>query len=81
MFMRFWRHHNVIWANGLETESFHPANAALELVDPPQREGLLALFPQLMSNPYGYGDHARRNLTSSEAAILRHDMKMGSGSV
>ena len=26
--------HNIIWANGLETESFHPAHAALETVDP-----------------------------------------------
>lgn len=66
--------HNVIWANGLETESFHPANAALETVEPVQRERLLGLFPQLMLNPLGYGDYARRNLTASEAAILRHDM-------
>ncbi|MGV8988442.1 MAG: Hint domain-containing protein [Cypionkella sp.] len=69
-------HHNVIWANGLETESFHPANAALESVEPLQREGLLSLFPQLMLNPHTYGDYARRNLSSSEAAILRHDMNI-----
>lgn len=69
-------HHNVIWANGLETESFHPANAALDSLDPVQREGLLGLFPALALNPYAYGDHARRNLSASEAAILRHDMRM-----
>ena len=66
--------HNVIWANGLETESFHPANTSLDMVEPVQREGLLSLFPDLADNPHGYGDYARRNLSASEAAILRYDM-------
>ena len=68
--------HNVICANGMDTESFHPVHAALDQVDPVQREGLLALLPQLMLNPHGYGDPARRNLSASEAAILRHDMRL-----
>ena len=65
--------HQIVWANGLETESFHPSNAALETVDPLQREGLLNVLPGLADDPFTYGDFARRNLTSSEAAILRHD--------
>ena len=63
--------HNVIWANGLETESFHPSNAAL---DATQRDGLLGILPELADNPQAYGDYARRNLSASEAAILRHDL-------
>ena len=66
--------HNVIWANGLETESFHPANATLDMIEERQRAGLLRLFPSLADNPHDYGDYARRNLSASEAAILRHDM-------
>jgi len=66
--------HNVVWANGLETESFHPSNTALDTVDPGQRDGLLALFPGIVDNPQSYGDYARRNLSGSEAAILRHEM-------
>ncbi|MEO8242811.1 MAG: Hint domain-containing protein [bacterium] len=66
--------HNVIWANGLETESFHPANAALDMIEATQRLGLLNLFPGISTNPQSYGDYARRNLSASEAAILRHDM-------
>ena len=66
--------HNVIWANGLETESFHPSNAALDMVEATQRDGLLRMFPDLAANPQAYGDYARRNLSASEAAILRHDM-------
>ncbi len=65
--------HNIVWANGLETESFHPSNTALETVDPAQREGLLALLPGLARDPHSYGDYARRNISGSEAAILRHD--------
>ncbi len=66
--------HNVIWANGLETESFHPANTTLDMIDPAQRDGLLRLLPDLASNSHAYGGYARRNLSASEAAILRHDM-------
>ncbi|MDZ4093379.1 MAG: Hint domain-containing protein [Paracoccaceae bacterium] len=66
--------HQIVWANGLETESFHPSNTALETVDPAQRPGLLALLPGLAENPLAYGDYARRNLSGSEAAILRHDL-------
>jgi hypothetical protein len=66
--------HNVIWANGLESESFHPSNTALDTVDPAQLGALLQLLPGADANPHSYGDYARRNLSSSEAAILRYEM-------
>ena len=66
--------HQIVWANGLETESFHPSNTALDTVNPVQRAELLRLFPGLDQDPDRYGGHARRNLTASEAAILRHDV-------
>ncbi len=66
--------HNVVFANGLETESFHPSNTALDTIDPDQREGLMALLPQIAVNPQTYGDYARRNLSASEATILRHNI-------
>lgn len=65
--------HEVIWANGLETESFHPAEASLDSIDPDQRAGLLQLLPGLEADPTSYGAPARRNLTATEAAILRHE--------
>jgi len=65
--------HQVIWANGVETESFHPAATCLDMVDPSQRQGLLDLVPELENNPMEYGAFARRRLTPSEAAILLHD--------
>lgn len=66
--------HNVIWANGLQTESFHPAQADLDSIDPTQRAGLAAILPRVKDDPHDYGEFARRNLTASEAAILRFDM-------
>ena len=65
--------HQIVWANGLETESFHPANTSLETLDSGQRQALLALRPELGTDPHRYGEYARRNLSPSEAAILRHD--------
>lgn len=66
--------HNIVFANGIETESFHPSNTALDTIDEDQREGLLGLLPQVADNPQSYGDYARRNLSASEASILRHDV-------
>ena len=63
--------HNVIWANGLETESFHPAQAAADALDPVQLDGLRQT---LHSNPAAQGEFARRSLTTFEAAVLRHDL-------
>ncbi|MCZ8078657.1 MAG: Hint domain-containing protein [Rhodobacteraceae bacterium] len=66
--------HNIVFANGVETESFHPSNTALEMIDPAQRDVLMAVMPQVAINPEAYGDYARRNLSASEAALLRHDI-------
>ena len=65
--------HQIIWANGLETESFHPANTELDTVALDQLAGLLEILPEAGSNPHAYGDYARRNLSGSEAAILLHN--------
>lgn len=62
--------HEVVFANGLETESFHPAGEALGSVDEAQRARLVGLMPELGEDPMAYGDHARRALTQAEAAIL-----------
>jgi hypothetical protein len=44
------------------------------MVEAGQRARLLGLLPGLDRNPHIYGDYARRNLSGSEAAILRHDL-------
>ncbi|WP_147125862.1 Hint domain-containing protein [Shimia ponticola] len=59
--------HEVVWANGLETESFHPSLASL---DDGQRAAMAEALPQVREGTYS--DYARRVLSPSEAAILRH---------
>ncbi len=65
--------HQVLWANGIETESFHPANAALATIETGERARLLALLPEVANDPQAYGSYVRRNLSPSEAEILKYD--------
>ncbi len=65
--------HQIVWANGVETESFHPANASMDTLNPEQRDRLLEFFPSLSLDPHSYGGFARRNLTRPEAAILQYN--------
>lgn len=65
--------HHVVWANGVETESFHPANTSLSAIDKDQCERLFEVNPELEKDPNAYGDYARRNLSPSEVEILKYD--------
>ncbi|MEP2716152.1 Hint domain-containing protein [Pseudophaeobacter sp.] len=65
--------HQVLWANGVESESFHPASASMSALDTQDRIRLTGLLPGLEQDPMRYGGYARRNLSASEAAILMHE--------
>ncbi|MEM9343543.1 MAG: Hint domain-containing protein [Pseudomonadota bacterium] len=65
--------HHVVWANGVETESFHPASTNLDTIEPAQRTRLTTIVPGIEADPHGYGPSVRRELTRPEAAILRHE--------
>lgn len=62
--------HQVIFAEGAPSESFHPGTQGLEAVSDPAREELFTLFPKLRSNPNGYGDTSRLCLKRHEARLL-----------
>ena len=66
--------HQVVFANGVETESFHPASAALATMGDAQVAQILERLPDFAGDPQTYGAYARRVLSASEAAILRSDM-------
>ena len=65
--------HQVLWANGVESESFHPASASMSALETRDRIRLTGLLPLLERDPMSYGAYARRNLSASEAAILMHE--------
>lgn len=65
--------HEVVWANGLETESFHPADMDVMQIEPAARRRLLDVEPGLATSRGSYGGHARRRLSRGEAAIFLHE--------
>jgi hypothetical protein len=65
--------HEIVFANGVATESFHPASAALASMAQDEQDCLFDRMPDIRGHMDAYGAYARRILTTSEAAILRHD--------
>ena len=65
-------HHQIVWANGVEVETFHPAGMDTQDMNPQQRGRLWERFPDIRQDAFSYGEFARRNLSRSEAAILSY---------
>lgn len=63
--------HEIVAANGLMAESFHPGKASLDALDKDVIDELLAIFPELADDPASYGQAARYSLTKREARLLR----------
>lgn len=59
--------HQVLWANNVESESFHPGDADLDMLDSRDRTRL----DQALSRPGDFGALTRRALTRPEAELLR----------
>jgi hypothetical protein len=66
--------HEIVFANGVQSESFHPASAGLDHLAPLDRARLFSQVPDIETDVNSYGAYARRVVSSSEAAILRHDV-------
>lgn len=62
--------HEVIFAEGAATESFHVSDRSLTGVADRAREELFALFPDLRALPTSHGDTARKCLRAHEARLL-----------
>ena len=66
--------HEIVFANGVATESFHPASAALATMQPDEQDRLFDRLPDIRHSPDAYGAYARRILSQSETAIMRQNV-------
>jgi hypothetical protein len=63
--------HEVIWAEGAPSESFHPGKQGWTALDQATRDEILTLFPQLAGgNLNAYGTSARTSLKHKEGKLL-----------
>jgi len=62
--------HELIFAEGAITESFHPGDQSLGGLEDEAREELFALFPELRAMPASRGPTARLCLRAHEARLL-----------
>ncbi|MEL6700852.1 MAG: Hint domain-containing protein, partial [Pseudomonadota bacterium] len=63
--------HEIVLANGVYSESYHPGAQSLNSFDGDCREEVLRLFPDCdPATGAGYGPSARRVLRSFESALL-----------
>ncbi len=63
--------HEIIYADGTPTESFHAGDVGISAISDESREEMFTIFPELRSNVGGYGDTARTCLRAHEARLLR----------
>ena len=63
--------HEIVYSEGLESESFHPGQEILDGLEAETRHEILALFPQLEAiSGAGYGPSARPTVTGTEARLM-----------
>jgi hypothetical protein len=61
--------HEILWSNGLETESFHPGEQVLNGMTAQTRAEVLALFPALATDCHAMPP-ARHDVKAHEARLL-----------
>ena len=62
--------HEIVYADGAASESFHVGDVGLSAIAEPAREELFSLFPELRSAPDQFGNTARMCLKRYEARLL-----------
>jgi Ca2+-binding RTX toxin-like protein len=62
--------HEIVFANGMPSESFFPGDDALESITAPSRSELFDMFPALRSDMANFGATARLCLRAHEAPLL-----------
>jgi hypothetical protein len=67
--------HEIVYAEGAPSESFHPGPEDWKALDAPTRNEILELFPQLANGNFdSYGPSARASLKYKEGSLFSHSM-------
>lgn len=69
--------HEILTAEGLQTESFHPGAMGLDAIEEASRDELFEIFPELRTNPKSFGPSARKILRHTEAQSLQAPTPLG----
>lgn len=62
--------HEIVFANGAASESFHPGEVGMDALVSEAREDVYALFPELRDDAGAYGPAVRSSLKAHEAKVL-----------
>ena len=62
--------HEIIYANGTASESFHPGDIGLDAISENARTEMFDIFPHLRADPMAYGNTARKCLQKHEALLV-----------
>ncbi len=74
--------HEIVFAEGAPSESFHPGQVGWGALAEEAREEILALFPELASGDFAeYGTSARRTLKAHEATLAAKIVRFDDPSV
>lgn len=66
--------HQIVYADGMLSESFHPGQVGLDAMDAHIRAEVLELFPQLQEDEQSYGPAARYSLRQFEGEALAREI-------
>jgi hypothetical protein len=64
------KRHEIVYANGIESESFHPGDFGTSTLEDAPRQELFEVFPELRRGTESYGETARPVLKTFEARLL-----------
>lgn len=62
--------HQIVTANGVQSESYQPGAYSLPGLDDAAREELFTVFPELRANPVAYGPAARKSVRGALSGLL-----------
>lgn len=73
--------HEVVYANGIATESFHAGDISIGSITDKSRQELLEVFPELRTHSGHHGDTARKCLKGFETRLLAEQMFVQTGAI